>query len=68
MNRSTPRPRTTRGLRVALRVALHVALAKGQKLGNENAMVKDGFLFNIAENKPFEIKGFKNMFVRAIEL
>jgi hypothetical protein len=47
---------------------VELAIKKGQELGDNNLMVKNGFLLDIADNKPIEIKGWKNLFVRVIEL
>ena len=47
---------------------VEIAVAKGQNLGDNNLIVKNGLLFNIAANKPVSIKGHTNLFVRIIEL
>jgi hypothetical protein len=47
---------------------VELAIKKGQELGDNNWMVKNGFLLDIAGNKPIEIKGFKNLFMRVIDL
>lgn len=47
---------------------VEIIVKKGQIFADENKVIKDGFLFNVLTNKPVEIEGFKNLFVRVIEI
>jgi hypothetical protein len=41
---------------------------KGVKIDDKNLKIAHGYLVRISDGKPVEIKGFRNLFVRVIEV